>query len=125
MFSLFGPSKQQRRLDEALREFGLAPQGLDDAVKLTVLRLLRGPSDPEEYEAALRRAAEMLAYCVLGSSAYGEQNGAAAVAALEARLAIAPEAPEGLDARVILLCLHSGYAEPGIALQFDWEGEDG
>lgn len=117
IWSLFGPSRERQRLDQALRAHGLHPQLLSDPVKLTVLRLLgRRPE-----EAAIDRAGALVAYCLLGPGDFAEVNEPATAAEQERRLGLALEAPQGDDARLIMLCLRSGQADPAIEARFEME----
>ena len=59
MFGIFGRSHELKRLDRAVRAVGLHPILVPEAVKLTTVRFLKD----DAYDAA----AEMLAYCMLGS----------------------------------------------------------
>jgi hypothetical protein len=121
LFGLFGKARNQERFDDYLRAAGLHPHALDEAVKLTVLRLLKDRPEGEGLNSELRAAAALLVYCILGPKDFTEKNGAEAAAEQERRLALAEEAGEGLDALIVLLALHSGLADEGIAARFDWE----
>ncbi|WP_416898852.1 MAG: hypothetical protein ACMVY4_03725 [Minwuia sp.] len=106
---LFGPSRPQKRLDAALREAGVHPRLVPGAVKLTAIRQMeekerQGGAD----EAACARAAALLAYLMHGREIFEGDNGAAAAAEAEDRIAGAVAAGDGPDARLILLALHAG-----------------
>ncbi|SMF00254.1 hypothetical protein SAMN06265365_11433 [Tistlia consotensis] len=117
IWSLFGPSRERQRLDLALRRYGVHPQLLADPVKLTVLRLIgRHPA-----EAAIERAAVLIAYCLLGPEDFVEANPPGLAAEQEQRLGLALEAPQGEDARLVMLCLRSGLAESSIEARFELE----
>lgn len=117
IWSLFGPSRERQQLDLALRHHGVHPQLLADPVKLTVLRLIgRRPG-----EAAIDRAAVLIAYCLLGPEDFAEVNPPEQAAEQERRLGLALEAPQGGDARLIMLCLRSGLAEASIEARFELE----
>ncbi|MEX0758747.1 MAG: hypothetical protein WD100_04120 [Tistlia sp.] len=117
IWSLFGPSRERQRLDAALRRHGLHPQLLSDPIKLTALRLV----GPRASEASIERAGALIAYCLLGPGDFAAVNEAAAVDEQERRLALALEAPQGEDARLIMLCLRSGRAEASIEARFELE----
>ncbi len=117
IWSLFGPSRERQRLDRALRGHGLHPQLLSDAVKLTVLRLI----GPRPDAAAIDEAAALVAYCLVGPEDFAGASGPEAASAQERRLALALEAPQGTDARLIMLCLRSGLAEASVAERFELE----
>lgn len=117
IWSLFGPSRERQRLDAALRSHGLHPQLLSDPVKLTALRLV----GPRPSEAAIDRAGALIAYCLLGPADFAEVNPPELAAAQERRLGLALEAPQGEDARLVMLCLRSGLAEASIEERFELE----
>ena len=121
LFGLFGKARNQGRFDDYLRSAGLHPHALDEAVKLTVLRFFKDRPEGEALNAELRAAAALLVYCILGAKDFTEKNGAEAAAEQERRLALADEAGEGPDARIVLLALHSGVADERIAARFDWD----
>ena len=117
IWSLFGPSRDRQRLDAALRAHGLHPQLLSDPVKLTALRLV-GPRPSDD---AIERAGVLIAYCLLGPQDFLEVNAPALAAEQERRLGLALEAPQGEDARLVMLCLRSGRAEASIEARFELE----
>lgn len=117
IWSLFGPSRERQRLDFALRRRGVHPQLLSEPVKLTALRLI-GHRPPE---AVIEQAGALIAYCLLGPDDFAEANAPETAREQERRLGLALEAPEGVDARLIMLCLRSGLAEPSIAARFELE----
>ena len=122
IFSLFGKSKQMTALEAELREAGLQPRLLHDSIKLTVLRLLPDGGEgarPDE----LREAAELLAYCILGSEGFAEATSPRASLAVEQRLEAVLDHPTSLDAQIVLLMLRTGNADPAIAERFEVEEE--
>lgn len=131
---LFGRTRSLERLNRALRETGLEPQGFPEALRLALLRLVKDaqglpqrgePAGPAEQALAqaLEGAARLFALCYFGPRDYVERN--EDLAQQEARLAVATEAPEGLDARIISLALLSGYAHDSIAARFEAVVEEG
>ncbi|MFD1378921.1 hypothetical protein [Fodinicurvata halophila] len=92
LFSFFGRSKEYRRLDDALSRAGLVAGGVPDAVKLTIIRLLKEEGGTGEENCA--RAANVLAYCLLGSSDYAAHHGAQALTALDETCQNAPKYPD-------------------------------
>lgn len=112
LFSLFGRSKDIQRLDRAVRDVGLHPMLVPDAVKITAVKLLKEAGAADETGHA--RGAEMLAYSLLGANGYADANGPEAEAALDSRLRAALEAGEGLDAQLVLLALQAGLAHPAL-----------
>jgi len=120
LFGLFGKSRPMTALERALREAGLHPALAPDPVKLTVLRLLGGVSETPPPE-RLEPVAELLAYCLLGERDFAAAAAPERVAALERRLEAVLEAPESIDARIVMLTLTSGEAHPDIEARFDME----
>jgi hypothetical protein len=118
LFGLFGRSHDLQRLDKALRGVGLHPRLVPEAVKLTTLKLLKeATSDPGSYASA----AELLGYCVLGAQGFIEANDLTLTERVEARLAAALDAGDNLDARVVLLTLHSGVIQPSVVERYGLE----
>lgn len=120
LLTLFGRGRDIRLLDDALRAAGLHPAVVPEAVKLTVLRLL---GDHRNDPAALTEAADLLAYLMLGAEDHAEATDAARAAAAEARVERAVEAGDSLDARLILLALQAGVAQPSVVHRFGLEAE--
>ena len=119
LLSLFGRSREYQRLDHALRGAGLHPRLVPDAVKLTVLKLLKdvgGSARPGPDDCA--SAADMLAYCMLGPEGFAEANGLDRTTRVEARLEASLESGESLDARLVLLALHSGVIESQVVERY-------
>ena len=120
IFGLFGKSKPLVALEAALREAGLQPRLLHDSIKLTVLRLL-----PDRGEAAspdeLRRAAELLAYCILGPQTFADATSPRTSLAIERRLDAVLDHPQSLDAQIVLLMLKTNNADPAVAERFEVE----
>jgi hypothetical protein len=95
MFGVFGRSGDLRALDEALRAADLHPSLVPDAVKLTVLNLLKDAKGEDPATKDYGETAALLGYCVLGREAFGAANGGLAAAAAERRIEAALEAGEG------------------------------
>jgi hypothetical protein len=113
LFGIFGRSHDLKFLDKALREVGLHPRLVPEAVKLTTLKLLGevgAGRDPASYTAA----AELLGYCILGAPEFAQCNNSGVTESVEQRLAAAVEAGDTLDARVVLLTLHAGIIQPSV-----------
>ena len=118
LFGMFGRSQELQRLDQALRGVGLHPRLVPEAVKLTTLKLLKeARSDPCSYAAV----AELLGYCVLGAQGFSESNILSLTERVEARLEAAIESGDNLDARVVLLALHSGVIQPSVIERYGLE----
>ena len=117
LFGIFGRSRDLQRLDRALLDVGLNPRLVPEAVKLTTLKLLQeagADRDPASYDAA----AELLGYCVLGAQGLTERNDPSLTEAVEERLAVALEAGDNLDARLVLLALHACVIEPSVVERY-------
>ncbi len=132
----FGGSVSLEWLDQGLEAAGLTADGFPEPVRLAMVRLTKdalglpqrgepkGPAAQPLIE-ALHRCGHLFAYCYVGAEDFADRQGEDAAEAMEARLAAAGEAPEGLDARVISLALLSGFAHPEIAERYEAEVEDG
>ncbi len=119
---MFGRSRELQRLDQAVRAVGLHPRLVPEAVKLTILRLLKeadsGASPaPRAYDAA----AEMLGYCMLGPQGFTEANDLRLTETTEARVEAALEAGDSLDARLVLLTLHAGVIQAHVVERYQLE----
>jgi len=116
-FQMFGRPAALNALDESLRDYGVHPLLVPDAVKLTVLRLHRreagsGGGSPAP---ACTDAAQLFAYCMLGRDTFIESNGARVADRAEDRMEAAIAAGDSLDAKLILLALHAGLIAPEFA----------
>lgn len=120
LFGLLGKSKQLVALESELREAGVHPRLVHEAVKLTVLRLL-----PDGGKAArpedLRQAAQLLAYCILGPDDFAEATTVRTRDAVERRLDVVLDHPQSLDAQIVLLALKTDGAHPTVAGRFEIE----
>ena len=121
LFSLFGKSAAMNALDDALRASGVHPLLVPEAVKITVIRLLKREASAAPEESRFAEAATLLAYCILGRDPFVESNGARASDRADERLETAIAAGDSLDARLILLALHAGLIAPDIADRIDVE----
>jgi hypothetical protein len=119
LFGLFGRSVDLQRIDDALRVYGLHPNRMPDAVKLTMLKQLKelnGGKSPSSDACA--SAAELVAYCALGATEFARANGSPRQEAVEQRLIDALEAGHGPDARMVLLTLHAEVVHPSVVERF-------
>ena len=125
LFSLFGRSAALKALEHALREVGLHPLVVPEAVKITIVRLNKeeAAAGAGPREAAYAEAAQLLAYCMLGRDQFIASNSVHAADRAELRVEHALIAGDSLDAKLILLALHSGIVAPSIAERL--EVEDG
>lgn len=121
-FGLFGRSPALREFDKALRAADLHPKLVPEAVKLAALGLIddhrRGrEADGEAYAGA----AEILAYCALGSDHYASANGEVEAGKVERRIEEALGAGVSLDAQLVLLALHAKIIQPSVVESFQLE----
>jgi hypothetical protein len=119
---IFGRSREQQRLDRAVRAVGLHPRLVPEAVKLTILKLFKeahGGASPAPR--AYAAAAEMLGFCMLGPQGFTEANDLRLTKAIEARLEAALEAGDSLDARLVLLALHAGVIQEQVVERYRLE----
>ena len=115
----FGRSADLRQLDEALRSLDLHPSLVPEAIKITVVNLVRDSAPGSDGAApAYRAAAEILAYCMIGPEPLAESNGEALARQIERRIDTALEAGDSLDARLILLTLHAKVIQPSVIDRF-------
>ncbi len=112
LFGRFGRARDLRHLDDELRGAGLHPLLVPDAVKLTLLKLLKtalGTASPH-----IPEAASLVAYCTLGPAGYAENNGSDLAQVMDGRLHGAVANETGLDAEIILLTLHANIIDPDV-----------
>jgi hypothetical protein len=121
LFGMFGRSHELQRLDQALRDGGLRPRLVPEAVKLTTLRLIKEAVGANPGPRPYAATAELLGYCVLGAQRFTEHNGPSLTEAVEARLAAALDDSDSLDARVVLLTLHAGVIQPDVVKRYGLE----
>ena len=123
LFNLFGRSPELKAFDQGLRETGLHTRTVPEAVKLTAVRLLK---ENTAASAGMTMsdygdAAQLLGFCMLGRNQFIASNGLHAADRLEHRLEAAIAAGDSMDAKLILLALHSGVIVSEIASRFDVE----
>jgi hypothetical protein len=121
LFSLFGRSAAMKALDHELREVGLHPLVVPEAVKITTLRLQKRGKCPRPRDAAYGEAAQLIAYCMLGRDQFVASNSLDEADRADRRVEDAVAAGDSLDAKLILLILHSGLIASDIAERFDVE----
>ena len=122
IFGIFGPSRELRRLDQAVRAAGLHPRLVPEAVKLTILKLLKeADSGANPVPRAYYAAAEMIGFCMLGSQGFTEANDLPLTETTEARLEAAIEVGNSLDARLVLLALHAGVIQAQLVERYELE----
>ena len=120
MFGLFrqlGRARELRLLDEELRAAGLHPALVPEAVKMTMVRLMKQAGEVDRTACAAQ--AVLLAYCLQGAEAFAELGQATALAeAAERRLEAAIASGDSLDAQLVLLALHAGLVDGGVMDRF-------
>ncbi len=122
---MFGRSGDLRQLDAALRAVDLHPNLVPEAVKLTVVNLLKDHAiGKEPAPQAYRPAAEMIAYCMLGAAGFAASNTDEDVARVEARIEKALEAGDSLDAQLVLLALHAKVIQPSVVERFGLRADE-
>ncbi len=121
LFGMFGRSQELPSLDQALRDGGLHPRLVPDAVKLTTVKLLTEAAGANPGPRLYAAAAELLGYCVLGAQGFADYNGRGLTESVEARLVAALEAGDSLDAQVVLLALHAGVIQPSVVERYGLE----
>jgi uncharacterized membrane protein len=121
LFGVFGRSEDLRALDRAFRAVDLHPSLVPDAVKLTVLSLLKDAKGEEPAAEDYRETATLLCYCALGREAFAAANGDFAASAAERRIEEALKAGEGHDASLILLALHAAIIHPALKEAYQLE----
>lgn len=121
-FGRFGRSKDLRQLDEALRALDVHPATVPEAVKLTVVNLLKDQAVGGEPAAqAYRAACELLAYCLSGAEPFAKANGPELATSVEDRIVTAIGGDDSLDAHLILLTLESRTIQPSVVQRFELE----
>lgn len=125
LFGIFGRSGDLRQLDRALRSVDLHPRLVPEAVKLTLVKLLKEHSigdepAPQSYQAA----AEIVAYCMIGAEAFASVNDAQLKAQVESRIEKALESGASLDAQIVLLTLHAKVVQPSVVHAFRLESAE-
>ena len=123
LFNLFGRSDDLKALDQALREAGLHPRAVPEAVKLTTVRLLKEErgAGTRITDAAWAGAAQLLGFCMLGPDQFVASNSMHEADDAERRAEAAIALGSGLDANIMLLALNSGLISAEVADWFDVE----
>ena len=122
LFGIFGRSADLRQMDQALRSVDVHPRMVPEAVKLTAVALLKDHAiGPEPAPQSYRAAAEIVAYCMIGTDGFAGANGDDLTQAVERRIEAALDKPDGLDAQLVLLTLHAKIIQPSVVHQFQIE----
>ncbi len=123
LFGIFGRSEDLKSLDRALRAVDLHPALVPDAVKLTVLNLLKDAKGEDPTPGDYHETVLLLAYCAAGREAFAAANGESAAASAERRIEDALETGGGFDASLILLALQAAIIHPGVKDAFQLASE--
>ncbi|MCO6405235.1 hypothetical protein [Aurantimonas endophytica] len=124
LFGLFGRSEDLRQLDRALRSVDLHPSMVPEAVKLTVVGLLKDHAigdepAPQSYQSA----AELVAYCMIGAEGFAGANDTALALRMEQRIEDALEHGKTLDAQLVLVTLTARVIQPSVVEHFGLTSE--
>jgi hypothetical protein len=125
LFGFFGRSYDLRQFDQALRSVDVHPALVPEAVKLTVVNLLKDDAmsgDPASQ--CYIAAAEIVGYCMIGAEAFAGANGEQLTLAVEGRIDAALESQGSLDAQLVLLTLHAGVIQPSVVQHYGLESTD-
>lgn len=126
LFNVFGRSESLKALDLAFRAFDVHPRLVPEAVKLTTIRIMQKASDADYVlcDADYERAAALLSYSILGSDQFVASNSLAAADQAEQRLEDAIDSGDSVDAKLLLLAVHSGIMHPTMTDQIDSEDDE-
>jgi len=124
LFGIFGRSAELREFDKALRSVDLHPNLVPEAIKLTVVKLIRERDGASPPLSAYREAAEIVAYSMVGAETFAVGNDTGLVAHVESRIDAALEEGQGLDAKLLLLMLHAKVMQPSVVEAFQLESSD-
>ncbi|MFA7430490.1 MAG: hypothetical protein WCZ23_10070 [Rhodospirillaceae bacterium] len=112
LFGLFGRAPEIQALDVAVRAVGLHPRLVPDAVKIATVKLLRAHGAMGAADTA--RAAELLAYCMIGPDELAAATDARLAQDVGARIDAAADDGEGVDPSLIMLTVQAGVMQPQV-----------
>ena len=117
LFNFFGRSDSLKALDQAFRDFDVHPRLVPEAVKLATVKLMQKASDAGYTlrDADYEKAAELLSFTILGPNQFVASNSLDAADRAEQRVEEALDAGDSIDAKLILLAMHSGIIHPSVA----------
>jgi hypothetical protein len=116
---LFGRSGDLRQLDTALRAADLHPALVPEGVKLALVNLMKDHWPDEPPASAYPAVAGLLAYCVAGPETFELANSRDRTQDVERRIENALDAPDSLDAAIMLLALHAKLMNADVIDRFD------
>jgi len=115
----FGRTHDLMQLDAALRSVDLHPGVVPEAIKLTIVNLLKDHAIGDEPAPQIYRpTAELVAYCMIGASGVAASNPPELVEHIEERIEKALDDGDSLDAQLILLTLHAKVIQPSVVERF-------
>jgi hypothetical protein len=122
----FGRSHDLQQLDAALRAVDLHPGVVPEAVKLTIVNLLKDHAIGDEPAPQIYRpTAELIAYCMIGASGVSAANPPEVIEQVERRIEKALDAGDSLDAQLVLLTLHAKVIQPSVVERFGLRSDEG
>jgi hypothetical protein len=122
LFGMFGRSAELREFGRALRSVDLHPNLVPEAVKLTAVKLLADETGTRETEPqAYRKAAEIIAYCMVGAEAFAGANGQKLADEVDRRIGASLDPGASIDAKLVLLTLHARVIQPSVVEAFQLE----
>jgi len=121
VFTLLGRSREMQQLNTELRSAGIHPKLVPGAVKMAVLRIMKDCRQVSDQDYV--RAAQLMTYCILGGSDFTNVNDVTLARVVEERIIQAIDANGSLDARLILLALHSGVIGTSVVEYYGLEAE--
>lgn len=128
LFGIFGRSSDLRQLDQAFRALDIHPRMVTEAVKLTIVKLLKEHAlGKEPAPQAYRAAAEIVGYCMLGAEAFAGANDVPLALQVERRIERTLDDGDTIDAQLVLLAMHAKIIQPSVVDHFDLRSqtEDG
>lgn len=122
-FGLFGRSSDLRELDAALRGADIHPALVPEGVKLTIVNLMKDHWPEEPPSQAYPPVAQLFGYCLAGPESFEQANGRDAMLDVERRMDQALDAPDSLDAQLVLLSLHAKLINLEVVERFGLSSE--
>ena len=120
-FNIFGRSPDLKALDQALRDAGVHPRTVPEAVKLDGRSAPARGAGGRVPEAAFRRRRAVARVLHARQRPVHRQQQHPAAERVESRLERAIAFGDSLDAKLLLLALHSGIMVAEVADRFDVE----
>ncbi len=122
---MFGRSAELRQLDDAFRAIDVHPRMVPEAVKLTMVSLVKEHAGAAPSAEILASAAEIIGYAMIGADAFAGANGEERKDAIETRIETSLIAGSNLDAQLVLLALHAKIIQPSVREAFELESISG